>query len=102
MFNCPGEQSNGTMFCIEEHRPAMPTKTRTTTTHYQIQKKRRAEFIEDWRKYRQSVIREQDVALQPAARAMRSGGYMGWDSERHTRCLDAPVHEGDPAAATTA
>ena len=32
----------------------MSTKTQTTTTHYHIQKKRRAEFIEEWRKYRQT------------------------------------------------
>ena len=43
----------------------MSTKTQTTTTHYHIQKKRRAEFIEEWRKYRQTVIREEDVTLVP-------------------------------------
>ena len=26
----------------------MSTKTHTTTTHYHIQKKRRAEFIDEW------------------------------------------------------
>jgi hypothetical protein len=28
----------------------MSTKTQTTTTHYHIQKKRRAEFMDEWRK----------------------------------------------------
>src|SRR4026208_666589 len=78
----------------------MSTKTQTTTTHYHIQKKRRAEFMEEWRKYRQSVIREEDVTLQPTARGLRTGVYMGWDGERPTRCLDAPVHEIDPGAGT--
>jgi gentisate 1,2-dioxygenase len=79
----------------------MTTKTQTTTTHYHIQKKRRAEFIEEWRKHRQSVIREEDVQLVPTARGMRSGVYMGWDGERPTRSLDALVHEVDPGTVTT-
>ena len=79
----------------------MSTKTQTTTTHYHIQKKRRAEFMEEWRKYRQSVIREEDVVLQPTARGMRSAVYMGWDGDRPTRCLDALVHEVDPGTVTT-
>ena len=42
----------------------MSTRTRTTTTHYHVQKKRRAEFIEQWRSYRQTVIRREDVVLR--------------------------------------
>ena len=79
----------------------MSIKTQTTTTHYHIQKKRRAEFIEEWRKYRQNVIREEDVTLQPTPRGLRTGVYMGWDGDRPTRCLDALVHEIDPGASTT-
>src|SRR5207237_969753 len=73
----------------------MSTKTQTTTTHYHIQKKRRAEFIDEWRKYRQTVIRKEDVTLVPTARGLRTGVYMGWDGDRPTRCLDALVHEDD-------
>jgi gentisate 1,2-dioxygenase len=54
----------------------MPTKTQTTTTHYHIQKKRRKEFIEEWRNYRQSVIRKEDVKLEKTARGLRTGVYM--------------------------
>ena len=67
----------------------MPTRTRTTTTHYHIQKKRRAEFLEEWRSYRQTVIRAEDVKLVPTARGLRSGVFMGRDGGRPTRCLDA-------------
>ena len=63
----------------------MSTKTQTTTTHYHIQKKRRAEFMDEWRKYRQSVIRKEDVTLVPTARGLRTGVYMGWDGDRPTR-----------------
>ena len=79
----------------------MTTKTQTTTTHYHIQKKRRAEFLEEWRGYRQSVIRVEDVKLVPTARGMRSGVYMGRDGDRPTRVLDAHVHEVDPGTVTT-
>ena len=50
----------------------MSTKTTTAVTHYHIQKKRRAEFIEEWRNYRQSVIRKEDVKLEKTARGLRS------------------------------
>ena len=67
----------------------MRTRTTTGVTHYHIQKKRRAEFIEEWRKHRRTVVRRDDVALKPTARGMRSGIYMGWDGDSPTRCLDA-------------
>src|SRR5881394_3089573 len=86
-----------TRFHIQE----MSTKTTTAVTHYHIQKKRRAEFIDDWRKNRRSVIRKEDVALAPTARGMRSGVYMGHDGGSPTRCLDALVHEMDPGTDTT-
>src|SRR5438105_13514463 len=80
---------------------SMSTKTQTTTPHYHIQKKRRKEFLEEWRNYRQSVIREEDVKLEKTARGLRTGVYMGWDGDRPTRSLDALVHEVDPGAVTT-
>ena len=55
------------------HIQEMSTKTTTAVTHYHIQKKRRAEFIEDWRKNRRTVIRKDDVVLQRTARGMRTG-----------------------------
>ena len=71
----------------------MSTKTQTTTTHYHIQKKRRAEFMDEWRRYRQTVIRKEDVTLTPTARGLRTGVYMGWDGDRPTRQLDALVRD---------
>jgi gentisate 1,2-dioxygenase len=79
----------------------LSTKTTTQVTHYAIQKKRRAEFLEEWRKNRRSVIRREDVKLQQTARGLRSGVYMGWDGDSPTRCLDALVHEIDPGTLTT-
>jgi hypothetical protein len=104
------------MFRMKECRFArpgapMPTKTQTTTTHYHIQKKRRADFIEEWRKYRQSVIREEDVALVPTARhAHRRLHGKGWRSpDAQPRCAGAGTrtrstfpHGAGIATATTA
>ena len=70
---------------FEEPGATMLVQTQTTTTHYHIQKKRRAEFLEEWRGYRQTVIRVEDVSLVPTARGLRSGVYMGRDGDRPPR-----------------
>jgi gentisate 1,2-dioxygenase len=73
-----------------------------TTTHYQVQKGRRARFIEDWRKLRRTgVVRTSDVVLRATPRGMRTGVYMGSDGEAPTRTLDAMVHEIDPGVTAT-
>ena len=56
----------------------MTTASRTTTevTHYHIQKKRRAEFIEEWRKYRQTVIASRTWRWWRPHAAPGSGVYM--------------------------
>ncbi len=79
----------------------MTTKTTTAVTHYQIQKQRRTEFIAQWREYRRLLVRREDVVLQPTARGLRTGVYMGRDGGSPTRCLDALVHEIDPGTVTT-
>ncbi len=79
----------------------MSTKTTTVTTHYHIQKKRRAEFIESWRDNQRTVIRGEDVKLQKTSRGLRTGVFMGIDGDNPTRSLDALVHEVDPGVTTT-
>ena len=79
----------------------MPTRTTTQVTHYHVQKKRRAQFLEDWRKNHRTVIRHEDVAVHATARGMSTGVYMGADGDNPTRSMDALVHEIDPGAVTT-
>lgn len=75
--------------------------TETGVTHYEIQKKRRAQLIEDWRKYRTAIVREVDVELEDSpSRRMRRGSYMGADGPRPTKVLDATLHE-IPAGTTS-
>jgi gentisate 1,2-dioxygenase len=77
------------------------TKTTTRTSHYWVQKERRAKFLEEWRANQRTVIRLEDVELQPTPRGMREGVYMGVDGDNPTRALDAVVHELDPGAVST-
>lgn len=79
----------------------MSTKTTTKTSHYQVQKSRRAKFLEDWRANHRTVIRVEDVHMQETARGMRTGVYMGIDGDNPTRSIDALVHEVDPGVTTT-
>jgi gentisate 1,2-dioxygenase len=79
----------------------MTTRTTTQVTHYHVQKKRRAEFVEGWRQNRRTVIHHEDVGLQPTARGVRTGVYMGVDGDNPTRSIDALVHEIDPGVVST-
>ena len=80
----------------------MPTRTTTQVTHYDVQKNRRAKFIEDWRENHRTVIRKSgEVPLTGTDRGMRTGVYMGEDGDNPTRTMDALVHEVDPGVTTT-
>ncbi len=41
----------------------MKTTTQTQVTHYEVQKKRRASLLEEWRGYQKTVIRRADVVM---------------------------------------
>jgi gentisate 1,2-dioxygenase len=79
----------------------MSTRTTTTVSHYHVQKRRRAQFLEDWRHNRQTVVRGRDVGLRPTARGLRTGVFAGADGDRPTRSMDALVHEVDPGVTST-
>ena len=79
----------------------MTSRTTTKTTHYHVQKSRRAQFIEDWRRTHQTVVRLQDVAMYGTVRRMRRGVYSGADGDRPTRSMDATAHEIDPGVTST-
>lgn len=79
----------------------MATRTTTGVTHYHVQKQRRAQFIEEWRKNHRTIVGVDDVVLHQTARGMRSGVYVGTDGDRPTRTMDAQVHEIDPGGVTT-
>lgn len=80
----------------------MKTTTQTQVTHYEVQKKRRASLLEEWRGYRKTIIPRAGVRMADVpARRERRGVYAGWDGDRPTMNLDATVHELAPATSTT-
>jgi hypothetical protein len=58
MVKCPRPEHGSTYGKAAQR---VSTKTITAVTHYHIQKKRRAQFIDEWRKYRRTVVRKEDV-----------------------------------------
>jgi gentisate 1,2-dioxygenase len=77
------------------------TTTQTQVTHYEIQKKRRASLLEEWRDHHKTVLKRADVVMHDdPARRMRRGVFAGRDGDRPTMNLDATIHEV-PAMTTT-
>ena len=80
----------------------MKTTTSTQVTHYEVQKKRRASLLAEWRGYHKTVLKRADVVMHDdPRRRTRRGVYAGWDGDRPTKNLDATVHELDPGVTTT-
>jgi gentisate 1,2-dioxygenase len=79
----------------------MTSRTTTETTHYHVQKSRRAAFIEEWRNYQKTVVALEDVEMAETSRGTRVGVYVGADGDRPTRSMDALAHEIDPGVVST-
>ncbi|MGH3438475.1 MAG: cupin domain-containing protein [Sciscionella sp.] len=79
----------------------MTSRTTTRVTHYHIQKKRRAEFIEQWRQYQKTVVPLEKVIMSETQRGTRVGVYTGVDGDQPTRSMDALAHEIDPGVVST-
>ena len=77
------------------------TTTKVITTHYDVQKRRRTDFLDDWTKHYRTLVRDRDVQLFDTARRMRRGVYVSDDAGRPSRSLDALLHEIDPGVTST-
>jgi gentisate 1,2-dioxygenase len=79
------------------------TVTTTGVTHYEVQKKRRADIIEQARANRlPAVIKPSDVRMvHSPSRRMTRGVYAGMDGDRPTRVIDATLHEIAPGDVST-
>lgn len=80
---------------------ALTNVTRTSVSHYEVQKKRRAQFIEEWRNNFKTVIHLQDVEMHKTPRGLATGVYLGKDGDRPVRTVDAAAHEIEPGAVST-
>jgi gentisate 1,2-dioxygenase len=79
----------------------MTSRTTTKVSHYWVQKQRRADFIEEWRRNQRTVVSLEDAPLFHTSRRTRQGVYVGADGDRPTRSMDAMVHEIDPGVVST-
>ncbi|MDX6397786.1 MAG: gentisate 1,2-dioxygenase, partial [Gaiellaceae bacterium] len=74
----------------------------TESTHYHVQKERRAGFLDEWRKRRQTgVLRAGDLVFRDREPGTRVAYYAGLEEGAPTRTLDAGAHELDPGVTTT-
>ncbi|MDA8080273.1 MAG: cupin domain-containing protein [Actinomycetota bacterium] len=71
----------------------MTNSAKTSTTHYEVQKKRRAQFIEEWRNNRRTVVHGVDVEIHETPRRISTGVYLGKDGDSPIRTVDAAVHQ---------
>ena len=79
----------------------MTTRTRTATSHYEVQKKRRADEMEFWRQNRLNLVRGAEVVMHPTPRGIDRGVLVGMDGDRPSLVLDAHRHEIAPGTAST-
>lgn len=80
----------------------MSTEAPEETTHYHVQKKRRADFLESWRKQRKTgVLPAAELQFEEREPGVRVAYYAGSDEGAAMRTNDAGAHELDPGATTT-
>ena len=80
----------------------MTTQAPEEATHYHVQKKRRAAFIDEWRKQRRTgVLAASELAFKEREPGVRVAYYAGSDEGAAMRTNDAASHELDPGARTT-
>jgi gentisate 1,2-dioxygenase len=80
----------------------MSTLSPEETTHYHVQKKRRAAFLEEWRKHRRTgVLPAAELEFKEREPGVRVAYYAGSDEGAAMRTNDAGAHEFDPGAQTT-
>ena len=80
----------------------MTTLSPEETTHYHVQKKRRAAFLDEWRKQRRTgVLPASELKFREREPGVRVAYYAGSDEGAAMRTNDAGAHELDPGATTT-
>ncbi|MCE2526135.1 MAG: cupin domain-containing protein [Actinomycetia bacterium] len=79
----------------------MTTRTRTATSHYEVQKKRRSDELEYWRQNRLHLVKGSEVVMHPTPRGIDRGVLVGIDGDRPSVVLDAHRHEIAPGAVST-
>lgn len=77
------------------------TETRTTTSHYEVQKKRRGDILELWKERQRFLIMGGEVTFQETPRRIHRGVMVSADGDEPSLVLDANVHRIDPGVTST-
>ena len=76
-------------------------KTRTTTSHYEIQKVRRADWLQYWKDHQRSIVTEDSVEMFDTPRRMKRGVIVSADGDKPSLNLDANLHSIEPGVVST-
>jgi gentisate 1,2-dioxygenase len=76
-------------------------QTRTSTSHYEIQKTRRSDLLDFWRENQRYIVRSGDVTLVDTPRRTRRGVAVSADGDLPSLVLDANNHEIEPGVVST-
>lgn len=77
------------------------SETRTTTSHYEVQKQRRGDVLDYWKNNQRFIVRGGEVAMHDTPRRMRRGVMVSADGNEPSLNLDANTHAIDPGVTST-
>lgn len=77
------------------------TETRTTTSHYEVQKKRRGDVLDYWKARQRFLVRGEDVVFHETPRRIDRGVMVSADGDEPSLVLDANVHRIQPGVVST-
>ena len=76
-------------------------KTRTTTSHYEVQKVRRADWLQYWKDHQRSIVTAGSVEMFDTPRRMKRGVIVSADGDEPSLNLDANLHSIEPGVVST-
>ena len=76
-------------------------KTRTTTSHYEVQKVRRADWLQYWKDHQRSIVTADSVEMFDTPRRMKRGVIVSADGGKPSLNLDANLHSIEPGVVST-
>ena len=76
-------------------------KTRTTTSHYEVQKVRRADWLQYWKDHQRSIVTAGSVEMFDTPRRMKRGVIVSADGDEPSLNLAANLHSIEPGVVST-
>lgn len=76
-------------------------KTRTTTSHYEVQKLRRSDWLAYWKDNQRTIVTGESVVMVDTPRRMKRGVMISADGDTPSLNLDANMHSIEPGDTST-